>query len=145
MTHTLTAKEVLATYGELPLVELHAITCFASLGWETANLYNEAFGPNGTEGRTSAAEVILVPRLRKALERINPGYPATAYDQAIEQLTEDRSTQIPVNANQAFYKLLRDRVKVEIADDKGNPQTVELSVIDWSNPENNDFFLAQQM
>ena len=41
MTHTLTAKEVLATYGELPLVELHAITCFASLGWETANLYNE--------------------------------------------------------------------------------------------------------
>lgn len=145
MTHALTAKEVLATYGELPLVELHAITCFASLGWETANLYNEAFGPNGTEGRTSAAEVILVPRLRKALERINPGYPATAYDQAIEQLTEDRSTQIPVNANQAFYKLLRDRVKVVLTDDNGNPQTVELSVIDWSNPENNDFFLAQQM
>ena len=145
MTSALTAKEVLATYGELPLVELHAISCFASLGWETANLYNEAFGPDGTEGRTSAAEVILVPRLRKALERINPGYPASAYDQAIEQLTEDRSTQIPVNANQAFYKLLRDRVKVEITDDDGNPQTVELSVIDWSNPENNDFFLAQQM
>ena len=94
MTNVLTAKEILATYGELPLVELHAISCFASLGWETANLYNEAFGPSGTEGRTSAAEVILVPRLRKALERINPGYPATAYDQAIEQLTEDRSTQI---------------------------------------------------
>ena len=139
MTTVLTAKEVTATYGELALVELPAINCFASLGWETANLYNETFGPDGTEGRKSAAEVIFVPRLRKALERINPGYPPSAYDQAIEQLTEDRSKQIPVNANQAFYKLLRDRVKVEIADDEGNPQTVELSVIDWNTPENNDF------
>jgi len=145
MTTVLTAKEVTAAYGELALVELPAINCFASLGWETANLYNETFGPDGTEGRKSAAEVIFVPRLRKALERINPGFPASAYDQAIEQLTEDRSKQIPVNANQAFYKLLRDRVKVEVTDDEGNPQTVELSVIDWNSPENNDFFLAQQM
>lgn len=145
MTTVLTAKEVTATYGELALVELPAINCFASLGWETTNLYNETFGPEGTEGRKSAAEVIFVPRLRKALERINPGYPASAYEQAIEQLTEDRSKQIPVNANQAFYKLLRDRVKVEVTDDEGNPQTVELSVIDWNTPENNDFFLAQQM
>ncbi len=145
MTTVLTAKEVTATYGELALVELPAINCFASLGWETANLYNETFGPDGTEGRKSAAEVIIVPRLRKALERINPGYPTSAYEQAIEQLTEDRSKQIPVNANQAFYKLLRDRVKVEVTDDEGNPQTVELSVIDWNTPENNDFFLAQQM
>lgn len=145
MTTVLTAKDVTAGYGELALVELPAIDCLASLGWKTANLYNETFGIDGTEGRKSSAEVILVPRLKKALERINPGYPATAYEQAINQLTEDRSKQIPVNANQAFYKLLRDRVKVEITDDDGNPQTVELSVVDWKNPDNNDFFLTQQM
>ena len=145
MTTLLTAREVTATYGELVLVELPAMDCFASLGWEVANLYDETFGVDGTEGRKSSAEVILVPRLRRALERINPGYPATAYEQAIEQLTEDRAKQIPVNANQAFYKLLRDRVKVDITDDEGSPQTVELSVIDWSDPDNNDFFLAQQM
>lgn len=140
-----TLKEVSAAYGELALVELPAIDCFTSLGWETANLYTESFGPEGTEGRKSAAEVIFVPRLRKALELINPGYPSTAYDQAVEIITADRSKQIPVNANQAFYKLLRDRVKVEVTDDEGNPQIVELFVIDWNDPENNDFFLAQQM
>jgi type I restriction enzyme R subunit len=145
MTTLLTAREVTATYGELVLVELPAMDCFASLGWEVANLYDEAFGVEGTEGRKSSAEVILVPRLRRALERINPGHPATAYEQAIEQLSEDRSKQIPVNANQTFYKLLRDRVKVEISDEDGSPQTVELSVIDWNDPDNNDFFLAQQM
>lgn len=141
----LTAKDVTAGYGELALVELPAIDRFASLGWETANLYHETFGADGTEGRLSEAEVILVRRLRKALERINPGFPASAYDQAITQLTEDRSKQLPVNANQSFYQLLRDRVKADVTDDEGNPTTVELSVIDWANPENNDFFLTQQM
>ena len=141
----LTAKDVTAGYGELALVELPAIDRFASLGWETANLYHETFGADGTEGRLSEAEVILVRRLRRALERINPGHPASAYDQAITQLSEDRSKQLPVNANQSFYQLLRDRVKVDVTDDEGNPTTVELSAIDWERPENNDFFLAQQM
>lgn len=145
MTTVLTAKDVTAGYGELALVELPAIDRFASLGWETANLYHETFGVDGTEGRLSEAEVILVRRLRKALERINPGFPASAYDQAIIQLTEDRSKQLPVNANQSFYQLLRDRVKVDVTDDEGNPTTVELSVIDWAHPENNDFLLTQQM
>ena len=145
MTTVLTAKEVSAGYGELALVELPAIDAFAALGWETANLFDEVFGADGTEGRLSAAEVILVRRLRRALERINPGYADSTYEQAIEKLTEDRSKQLPVNANQAFYTLLRDRVKVDVTDNEGNPFTVELSVIDWVNPDNNDFFLTQQM
>ncbi len=145
MTTVLTAQEVTPAYGELVLVELPAMDCFSALGWEVANLYHEVFGPEGTEGRLSAAEVILVPRLRRALERINPGHPPSAYDQAIARLTEDRTQQLPVNANQAFHGLLRDRVKVDVPDAEGNPQTVELSVIDWGHPENNDFFLAQQM
>jgi type I restriction enzyme R subunit len=145
MTSVLTLKGIAATYGEVALVELPAIDCFASLGWETANLYQETFGTGGTEGRVSETETILVRRLRAALERINPGFPASAYDQAITQLTEDRSKQLPVNANLSFYNLIRDRVKVEARDDDGNPQMVELSIIDWGRPENNDFFLAQQM
>lgn len=145
MESPLSVKEISAHYGELALVELPAIEQFTQLGWETANLYHETFGSDGSEGRLSATEVILTRRLRLALERINPGYPATAYEQAITQISEDRSKQLPVNANQAFYKLLRDRVKVDVTDDDGNPQTVELSVVDWNNPDNNDFFLAQQM
>jgi len=79
------------------------------------------------------------------LERINPGLPADAYTQAIDLLNQDRSKQIPVNANRDFYRLLRDRVKVSVPDENGIMETVELKVIDWDNPANNDFFLAQQM
>jgi type I restriction enzyme R subunit len=145
MTLVLSVQEVSAAYGELVLVEAPAIDLFASLGWSTANLYTETFGSNGTEGRMSESEVILVRRLRKALERLNPGLPADAYTQAIDELARDRSKQLPANANREFYRLLRDRVKVQITDDEGNPQTVELKVIDWENAANNEFFLAQQM
>lgn len=145
MTRVPTARDVTTTYGELALVEAPAIDLFASLGWSTANLYTESFGKDGTEGRLSESEVILVRRLRLAMERLNPGLPAEAYNEAIEELTRDRSKQLPANANREFYRLLRDRVKVQVPDEHGNPQTIDLKVIDWENPTNNDFFLAQQM
>ena len=104
MTTVLTAREVTAGYGELVLVELPAMDCFAALGWEVANLYDETFGVDGTEGRKSSAEIILVPRLRRALERINPGYPATAYEQAIEQLS-DIALQIQLGIQKLWDKI----------------------------------------
>ena len=71
--------------------------------------------------------------------------PAEAYKQAIDELVRDRSQQIPVNANRDLYRLIRDRVKVEIRDEDGNLELVDLKVIDWDRPENNEFFLASQM
>ena len=126
-------------------MEQPAIELLASLGWKTANLYNETFGPEGTEGREAEHEVILKRRLRAALEKLNPGVPAEAYKQAIDELTRDRSKQIPVNANRDLYRLIRDRAKVEIRDEDGNLEIVDLKVIDWDRPENNEFFLASQM
>jgi type I restriction enzyme R subunit len=145
MASPFTVKEISAHYGERALVELPAIAEFARLGWQTANLQGETFGPDGTEGRESESQVILAKRLRAALVRLNPDLPPDAYTQALAILTEDRSKQIPVNANRDFYRLLRDRVKVTIPDDDGIPETVALKIIDWDHPANNEFFLAQQL
>ena len=145
MTSPFTVKEIYACYGERALVEVPAIAEFARLGWQTANLQGEIFGLHGTEGRESESQVILIKRLRAALEKLNPGLPPDAYTQALAILAEDRFKQIPVNANRDFYRLLRDRVKVTIPDENGIPETVELKVIDWDHPAHNDFFLAQQL
>src|SRR5262249_35029406 len=142
MTRPQTAREVAASYGENALVEEPAIELLRSLGWQTANLYHETFGVDSTEGREAEHEVILKRRLRAALEKLNPGLSKDAYDLAIDELTRDRTTQLPVNANRDFYRLLRDRVKVQIRDENGNPELVDLTVIDWDNPDNNEFFLA---
>lgn len=139
------AREVSAGYGELALVEMPAIDLLTSLGWSFKNLYTEAFGELGSEGRESESQVILTRRLRTALEALNPGLPADAYAQAIEQLVQDRSKQIAVNANREVYRLLKDGVKVKVPDEHGGHSVETLRVIDWATPANNEYFLASQM
>jgi type I restriction enzyme, R subunit len=138
-------KEMSAGYGELKLVEQPAIELLESLGWTHANLYTETFGEHGTEGRESEHQVILTRRLRAALERLNPGLPADAYGQAIEQLARDRSKQLAVNANHEVYELIKAGVKVTVPDEHGGQTTETLRVLDWTTPGNNDWLLASQM
>jgi type I restriction enzyme R subunit len=139
------AREVSAGYGELALVEMPAIDLLTSLGWSFKNLYAETFGVLGSEGRESETQVILTRRLRAALVALNPGLPSDAYAQAVEQLAQDRSKQIAVNANRDFYRLLKDGVKVKLPDEHGGHRIETLRVIDWATPANNEFFLASQM
>ena len=141
----LSVREVRAGYGEGMLVEQSAIRLLESLGWTHANLYAESFGAQGSEGRESETQVILTRRLRAALVALNPDLPADAYTQAVEQLAQDRSKQIAVNANRDFYRLLKDGVKVKVPDEHGGHSTETLRVIDWATPANNQFFLASQM
>jgi type I restriction enzyme R subunit len=114
MITPLTIKEISAQYRELTMVEQPAAALFVALGWQTANLQGETFGVHGTEGCESESQVILAKRLRAALEKLNPGLPPDAYAQALAILSEDRSKQIPVNANRDFHRLLRDRVRFKV-------------------------------
>ena len=66
-------------YTEDQLVEQPAIGLFAELGWTTVSAMEETFGATGTLQRETKGEVVLVSRLRAALERSNVGrmgYPA---------------------------------------------------------------------
>src|SRR5665647_137083 len=141
----LSVREVTASYGELVLVEQAAMDLLAGLGWTVKNLYGETFGEQGSEGRVSEHQVVMPRRLRASLESLNPGLPADAYAQAVEQITQDRSKQIAVNANRELYRLLKDGVKVKVADETGAHRIETLRVIDWATPGNNDFFLTSQM
>lgn len=138
-------KEVAAGFSELELVEKPAIDLLTSVGWTFKNLYTETFGEVGSEGRESESQVILVRRLRAALVALNPGLPADAYAQAVEQIAQDRSKQIAVNANREVYRLLKDGVRVKVPDEAGGHRIEPLRVIDWDVPANNEFFLASQM
>lgn len=60
------------SYTEDQLVEQPAIQLFVELGWTTVSAMEEVFGAEGTLGRETKGEVVLVPRLRTALERQTP-------------------------------------------------------------------------
>ena len=131
-------------YGEDAAVEQPAIQLFADLGRETVNLYHEWASGKSTEGRESERQVVLEGRLRAALERLNPELPATAIRQVIEEVTLDRARMVQVNANHELWRLLREGVKVKVTTPRGGQETKTARIIDWRNPEANDFLLASQ-
>jgi hypothetical protein len=65
-------------YTEDQLVEQPAIGLFTELGWQTVSALEQAFGVTGTLLRETKGAVVLVSRLRVALERLNPALPPEA-------------------------------------------------------------------
>lgn len=123
-------------------LELETMDLFSTLGWETVNCMQEICGVNSTLGRETRSEVVLISRLRSALQQLNPDLPTEALQLAIEELTHDRSTSLE-NTNREIYQLLKDGVKVSFKEDE-EERVETIKVIDWNTPENNNFLLASQ-
>ena len=72
-------------YTEDQLVEQPAIGLFAELGWTTLSALEETFDATGTLLRETKGEVVLVSRLRAALERLNHTLPPAVFTAAADQ------------------------------------------------------------
>ncbi|CEF49221.1 unnamed protein product [uncultured bacterium] len=132
-------------FSENVLVEQPAIALFGELGYATANCFYEKVGTTtATLGRETTADVVLVQKLRAALKKLNPDVADDAIQLAIEELSKDRSAMSMAQANREIHKLLKDGVRVNFQDDDGVEANETVRVIDWNEPENNDFFLASQ-
>lgn len=132
-------------YSEDQLVEQPAIGLFAELGWETKSALEETFGPGSTLGRETKGEAVLVERLRASLNKFNPALPHEAITNAIDELTRDRSAMTQEAANREVYQLLKEGITVSVPDlEHGGQKTERLRVVDWENPENNNFLLVSQ-
>jgi type I restriction enzyme R subunit len=137
---------VSSTYTEDHLVEQPAIQLMQhELGWEMVNCYDEWVGGVSNQGRDGKREVVLVVRLRPALQRLNPDLPVEAIEGAVEEICRDRTALSLAEANREIDKLLKQGVKVSFPDQEHGGQRVEVvSVVDWEVPENNDFLLGSQ-
>src|SRR5262249_13084321 len=137
---------MLSDFTENVLVELPAIQLFEDLGWSSVSAKDELFGSKGTLGRETKSEVILVSSLRAALEKLNSTLPGDAITSAVDELVRDRSAMSTAAANRDLWELLRAGVKVSVPDLKRAGQKIErVRLIDWNNPEANDFLLVRQM
>ena len=145
----------MSDFTEDALIEQPAIALFGELGWDATNCFHEFEHTGGSPlGRKTPAEVVLVSRLRPALEKLNPGLAVGAITSAIEELMRNRGVMSPAAANREVYRLIKDGVKVKTGstetlrhaqgDKQGEEETVTVKIIDWDNPKNNDFFLAKQ-
>jgi type I restriction enzyme R subunit len=133
-------------YTEDQLVEQPAIGLFATLGWQTVSAMEETLGEGGTLGRQTKSDVVIVERLRASLIKLNADLPAETIEAAVDEISLDRSAMSLESANREIYQLLKDGIMVSIPDRENGGQKIErLRVVDWDQPEQNDFLLVSQM
>lgn len=132
-------------FSEDNLVEQTGVKIFQEL-WG-AGCHINAFSDEGEAllGRDNQGQIILTSRLIEALKHLNPTASEQALKLAQDEIVRDRHTLGLVNANQEVWKLLRDGVKVETQNNEGELDIEVIKVIDFNNPENNDFLLVSQL
>ena len=119
------------------------------LGWTSVYAYNnEDFGPDSLLGRMSDREVVLTRPLRESLERLNPGLPVLAYEDAVRQIVATIAAQTLATTNREKYTLIRDGVQVTFRNDKGERVRQRLRIIDFDHaddPEVNQFLCVREL
>src|SRR5207253_7812631 len=116
------------------------------LGWESVYAYNaETFGPQGTLGRASERDVVLVRDLRAALARLNPDLPESAREQAIEKLIRIEFARSLIQHNREYYGFIRGGVPVEWRDARGDTHHAHAQVIDFRDAACNRFLAVREL
>ena len=116
------------------------------LGWDSVYAWkHETFGADGTLGRASTREVVLVRDLRAALGRLNPELPDAAIDEAVATLSHHDYSRSLLQHNQTFYALIRDGVPVSYRDAHGALRHAQAKVIDFRDAANNRFLAVREL
>jgi type I restriction enzyme R subunit len=120
----------------------------ASLAWLENLRYAVSFGPSIAPGEPQAerddyAQVVLEERLRRALESLNPDAPAEALDEAFRKLTRADAPSLTAR-NRLIHRMIVDGVTSEYRRPDGSISAVQVRVIDFDNPDNNDWLAVNQ-
>ena len=118
-------------YSEDGLIEQATQDVLEELGWQVVTAWqNESFGEDGLLGRDNKSEVILRRYLLQALEKLNPDLPKTAYEQAVEQISQKVADKTLGRINKEKNDLLKNGASVSYTNDKGELVKKKLKVFD---------------
>lgn len=122
-------------------IEEFAIELLNKLGYEY--IYAPNIAPDGeTPERETYEQVLLIDRLKNAVKRINKSIPVDAQAEAIKEIQRIASPELLAN-NEAFHQLLTEGIPVSKQVD-GDERGDRVWLIDFKNPYNNDFVVANQ-
>ena len=134
---------MLSSFSE-SVVEEAALEWFEGLGYSVLGGPEIAFGePAAERCDPEYRDVILGGRLRQALARLNPGLPPEALDDAFRKLTRIDSPSL-ITRNRDLHSMLVDGVNVEYARPDGSIAGAQAWLVDFDNPENNDWLAVNQ-
>jgi len=125
---------------EYDKVEAPAIEQLKQLGWQY--IHGAALSPDKSNEREFYRDVVLIQRLESSIKRLNPWISEVNLRKVLREFTHPNYTGL-MEFNHAIYKALVNYLSVEQDLGKGRKgQTVK--IIDFDNPENNEFLCANQ-
>jgi type I restriction enzyme R subunit len=123
-------------------LEQQCLEWFKDLG------YRHVFAPDldrdgPTPERSDYRKVILAVRLRSALQRLNPGVPASSIESAVLQLANPNVPGL-LASNRNFHRWMTQGLPITYME--GNQQVgIRLKVIGFDNPAANDWLVVNQL
>ena len=87
-------------------------------------------------------EVLLTEKLRAVIRRLNPQVPISAIEGVLHQVQSVCATGL-LSGNQGFHRMLTGGIQITYYKD-GNEQNDIIWLIDFENPENNEFYVVNQ-
>jgi type I restriction enzyme R subunit len=122
-------------------IEDFAIKLFERLGYDY--IHAPDIAPDGDKPeRSRYDEVLLTGRLEAALKRINPKLSLALLLAGLKEVQRIHSPELLAN-NEAFHRLLTEGVPVSAHKD-GDERGERVWLIDFANPANNEFVVANQ-
>ena len=116
------------------------------LGWDVQFAYNtEILGENGTFGRESYKEILLLRYFREAIKKLNPWINDDQIAEAQKVLENRLSTSSLLQVNEEKYFLIRDGIPVTVKKPNGQMEIKKAAVIDFQNPDNNYFLAIKEL
>jgi len=122
----------------------------AALDWLTSLGYGVLHGPQIAAGEPAAErsdsgyrDVVLESRLRTALRRLNPDLPPEALEDAHRKLMHLDAPSL-IERNRAVHRMLVDGINVEFRRKDGSIAGAQARVIDFDDPEQNDWLAVNQ-
>ena len=130
------------TYFTESTIEQAALTWLEGLGWQI--LFGPSIAPEepGAE-RLSYEQAFLAGRLQEALRRLNPSAPEDALEEAFRRATRPDHPSLLLN-NHAFHRMLVDGIAVEGRAEDGRPASQRIILVDFDQPEANDWLAVNQ-
>jgi type I restriction enzyme R subunit len=124
------------------IVEYAGIETLKELGW--LYLPGPTIAPDGpAPQRPSFSDVILIPRLERAIATLNAGMPEAAQAEALRRILVAESGSL-VEENRRLHRLLTGGVNVEYRNADGRIVGDKVWLIDFENADANDWLCVNQ-
>ncbi len=123
-------------------VEQATLGYFRDLGYETT--FGPDIAPDGkAPERQNWNDVVLVGRLRAAIDRLNPHLTAEAREDALRKVLRSESPNLTLS-NHRFHDFLANGVDVETRRKDGRIAGDKAWLADFERPDNNDWLVVNQ-